>query len=169
MDNILKISFGQKQNDFHNFDSFNQDVIDLIRDNCQAKIVVVIDKGWGLPDGNICLVMDHINLTGDNPLNGENHSCGPRFFKMTDLYITECDGLGKCITAGIKDTIKPDANDISKLTSIGADCWSYNLVPTSIVAAHAGLRVLAILTFGSTAFDETVITKITQGVKEMAL
>jgi purine nucleoside phosphorylase len=142
---MFAISFASTPTKLNHFASFNQEVIDLLRNNLNEKAVIVIDRAWGYSSSEKLLVKDHLNLTGDNPLLGPNHSSGPRFFKTTDLYLNEGMSLPQVVTAGLKNGIQPDSQEVSALKDVGADCWSYNLVPTSLVAAHAGKRVIGLL------------------------
>lgn len=139
------ISFSGEITGFHRSSAFGAETIALIRNNTEKKQLIVVDTGFGLPASDIFLVKDHINLTGDNPLVGENPACGPRFFKMTDLYQCTDNKFPTLVTAGLKAGAVPSIDEQTKLKELGIDCWSYNLVPTSIVAAHAGLQVTGIL------------------------
>jgi purine-nucleoside phosphorylase len=142
---MFGISFTGQLKDLRDFPSFNQEVIDLIRSNLAAKTLLVIDTAWGLPSSGGFLVKDHINLTGNSPLLGPNNACGERFVKMTDLYVSNSDNLEHVVVAGLKSGIVPNAAELAVLKNLGASSWSYNLVPTSIIAAHAGLKVLGML------------------------
>jgi purine-nucleoside phosphorylase len=146
MSKMLAIDFTGGAPGLQQYSSFGEEVMRFIRNELPAKCLVIVDCGYGLPVSHISLVCDHLNLTGSNPLVGTNHPCGERFTKMTDVYITDvADKLPKVVTAGLKNGIKPTAEEVLAINAVGGQCWSFNLVPAMIVAAHAGLRVLGIL------------------------
>src|SRR5262249_41903397 len=117
-----------------------------------SKQLILIDWMQGIGTGvEAVLVRDHLNLTGSNPLTGPNHPCGERFTKVNDVYITDSiPTLKPIVAAGLKAKVVPYTDEEKLLKSIGADCWCYNLVPTVLVAAHAGFKVLGILLSQST-------------------
>jgi hypothetical protein len=127
-------------------DAISAEVMRQIRSKAQGKTLLFVDRGFGLPQQCLHVVRDHLNLTGSNPLMGPNDPCGERFPRVTDVYVTECgQELPQVVTAGIKPGVVPNAEDVAAMKAVGADCWSYNLVPAMIVAAHAGLKVIGIL------------------------
>ena len=142
---LFGISLTGDLKDLINFQYFSPEVIDLLRNAPACKAITILDTGWGLPDDAIRLVKDHINLTGTNPLLGQNHLCGPRFVKMTDIYIQAKDDVHPVTVAGLKKGIVPNDKEFALLKDFGVDCWSYNLVQTSIIAAHVGLKICGIL------------------------
>jgi purine-nucleoside phosphorylase len=92
------------------------------------------------------VVRDHLNLTGTNPLVGPNDPCGERFPSVNDVYITDlCPNLPRGVAAGLVGGVFPTREEMEFLRSLGADFCCYNLVPTMIVAAHAGLKVLGLV------------------------
>ncbi len=146
MSKTLSIDFTSCDPASRQYPSFSDEVTRFIRSELPAKCLMVVDYGYGLPSPGLALVVDHLNLTGSNPLVGPNNPCGERFPRVTDVYITDLKGkLPNVITAGLKQGIQPNSEEVSAVKSIGGECWSYNLVPTMIVAAHAGLKVLGIL------------------------
>ncbi len=108
------------------------------------------------PLGSIVLIDDHINLMGDNPLIGPNDdSLGPRFPDMSDAYCAELKAKVRDIAIEEKIRIEngvlvavagPNLETRAEyrfLRAIGADIVGMSTVPECIVAAHAGMRVLA--------------------------
>ena len=110
--------------------------------------------------GDVMLITDHINLlgmAGQNPLRGPNdESFGPRFPDMSQPYDR---GLGEMAlqTAAIHQfTLRQGVYiclagpsfespaDVRFLRLIGADAVGMSTVPETIVARHAGLRVLGL-------------------------
>ena len=107
--------------------------------------------------GDLMVIRDHINLTGENPLIGTNHDdWGPRFPDMTAAYdqpLTQlsrraADKLGielkSGIYAGLKGPSLETPAEIRYLKTIGADAVGFSTVMETIAAVHAGMRVLGL-------------------------
>jgi len=133
---------------------FGKDVIANLRKSAnydQGETVLIIDEGFGLNERPFALVNDHINLTGSSPLMGPNDHKGPRFPVINHVYTClDRDGsprkdIYQGVAAGLNPSCKPGKNDVEFMTKVGVDFWSYNLVPSMLVAAHAGWKVLALL------------------------
>jgi len=110
-------------------------------------------------EGDIMVIRDHINLTGENPLVGPNDDqWGPRFPDMTAVYdrglVQLCRNCGKDLEiilqsgvyAGLKGPSLETPAEIRFLKAIGADAVGFSTVMESIAAVHAGMRVLALST-----------------------
>lgn len=109
--------------------------------------------------GDLMVIRDHINLTGENPLVGANpDDWGPRFPDMTAAYDRSlvqlsrraADSLGiplkSGVYAGLKGPSLETPAEIRYLKTIGADAVGFSTVMESIAAAHAGMRVLGLST-----------------------
>lgn len=109
--------------------------------------------------GDLMIIRDHINLTGENPLVGPNpDDWGPRFPEMTAAYdpvlVKRCrkaaDKLGLAVQdgvyAGLKGPSLETPAEIRYLKTIGADAVGFSTVMETIAAVHAGMRVLGIST-----------------------
>jgi purine-nucleoside phosphorylase len=107
--------------------------------------------------GDLMLISDHINLTGQNPLRGDNvDEWGPRFPDMTAPYnrglINQArkaaKDLGikihKGVYVGVPGPSMETAAETRSLRIIGADAVGMSTIPEVIVAVHAGLRVLGL-------------------------
>jgi len=105
---------------------------------------------------DIVAVVDHINLMGDNPLIGPNEdSLGPRFPDMSEAYervllkaarevaLAEGIPLKEGVLAAVAGPNLETRAEYRFLRWAGADLVSMSLVPEAIVAAHAGMRLLA--------------------------
>lgn len=139
------VDFTRSADGFKQFPSFGDPVISLVRDGLGPRLLVVVDRGYFLEDTKPYVVRDHLNLTGSNPLVGPNDPCGERFPSVNNIYITDlCPELPRGIAAGMKWGVFPTRAEMEFIRSLGADFCCYNLVPTMIVAAHAGYRVLAL-------------------------
>jgi purine-nucleoside phosphorylase len=108
--------------------------------------------------GDLMLIADHINLTGDNPLIGPNdEALGPRFPDMSAVYDPELRALARRLAADIDGlrlvegvycgitgpSYSPPA-ELRMLQVIGGDAIGMSTVPEAIAARHAGLKVLGI-------------------------
>jgi purine-nucleoside phosphorylase len=107
-------------------------------------------------EGDIAMVVDHINLMGDNPLLGRNEDrLGPRFPDMSEPYDRSLQALAREVAmeegillregvlAGVAGPNLETRAEYRFLRWAGADLVSMSLVPEAIVAAHSGLRLLA--------------------------
>ena len=111
----------------------------------------------GFRPGNLMLIEDHLNLTGENPLIGENPSeFGERFFDMTVAYDREYRTLAEQLAAEMNIPLQKGVYawltgpnyetpaEIRYLRTIGADAVGMSTVPEVLVARHSGLRVCGI-------------------------
>jgi purine-nucleoside phosphorylase len=129
------------------------------RMGCKAAILTNAAGGINLKYGQGALVAlsDHINLQGSNPLIGANDArFGPRFPDMTRTYskayremaLTAGKRLGVEVHEGVYAAMSGPSYEspaeIRFLRTIGADLVGMSTVPEAIVAAHMGVRVLAI-------------------------
>ncbi|RMG80260.1 MAG: purine-nucleoside phosphorylase [Bacteroidetes bacterium] len=107
--------------------------------------------------GSLCLIHDHLNLMGDNPLRGKNlDEFGPRFPDMTHAYTPELIELAKQVAerinlplftgvyAGVSGPNYETRAEIHYLRTIGADLVGMSTVPEVLVAVHGGMKVLGI-------------------------
>lgn len=106
--------------------------------------------------GDICILEDHINLLGGNPLIGVNDdTLGPRFPDMSAPYDKETSDLAESVAlaAGVR---MPRAVYVAVpgpcletraeyrfLKAIGADLVGMSTVPEVIVANHESMKVCA--------------------------
>lgn len=107
--------------------------------------------------GDLMLIDDHLNLTGDNPLKGPNLAeLGPRFPDMTEAYSRECIGIieeeakklqiqvQKGVYAGVLGPTYETPAEVRYLRTVGADAVGMSTVPEAIAANHLGVRVAGI-------------------------
>ncbi|NQV74333.1 purine-nucleoside phosphorylase [bacterium] len=119
--------------------------------------------------GDLVLIKDHINMMGQNPLEGPNvDAWGPRFPDMSDPY-----------SESLRTLVKKTANDVSiplhegvyisvvgpnletraeytMLRFLGADVVGMSTVPEVLVARHMGLNVLAFSVVTDECFPEVL-------------
>lgn len=124
-----------------------------------VKILILSNAAGGCnPDftpGDIMLISDHINLSGENPLIGPNEdSWGIRFPDMGRVYDRELAALAeeagpvlqKGVYAGLKGPSLETPAEIRFLRCIGADAVGFSTVMEAIAGVHAGMRILGIST-----------------------
>jgi purine-nucleoside phosphorylase len=148
----------------HAYEGFShRDVTILLRAVFRVGIetVVLTNAAGGLnPDyepGDLMLMSDHINLSGDNPLFGPNvDALGPRFPALTDAYDPElaakaraaAERTGIPLREGVYVMLAGPSYEtraeLRMLRGLGADAVGMSTVLEVIVARHAGVRVLAI-------------------------
>jgi len=105
--------------------------------------------------GDVAVLTDHINLTGQNPLRGPNDdSLGPRFPDLCNCYDPALVELALDVALELRIRLHPGVYawvtgpnletgaEYRYVRTIGADLVGMSTVPEVIVARHAGLRVL---------------------------
>jgi purine-nucleoside phosphorylase len=109
--------------------------------------------------GDLMLIRDHLNLTGANPLVGPNEEqWGARFPDMIAAYAPDwrravghrarAEGvhLREGVYAGLKGPSLETPAESRYLRTIGADAVGFSTIMETIVAVHAGMRVLGVST-----------------------
>ncbi|VTS27516.1 purine nucleoside phosphorylase [Streptococcus pseudoporcinus] len=152
---------------------------------CEGVIVTNAAGGIGYGPGTLMAITDHINMTGNNPLMGENlEEFGPRFPDMSDAYTVEyrqkankvAESLGIKLEGGVYigvtgPTYETPA-EIRAFKMMGADAVGMSTVPEVIVAAHSGMKVLgisAITNFAAgfqTELNHEEVVTVTEHIKE---
>lgn len=107
--------------------------------------------------GDLMIITDHINFTGQNPLIGENlNTLGPRFVDMSKAYdhsyinIAREAGrkLGICLREGVymwfTGPVYETPAEVKLARILGADAVGMSTVPEVIVANHEKISVLGI-------------------------
>ncbi len=107
--------------------------------------------------GDLMLISDHLNMSGDHPLHGKNDAeLGPRFPDASDIYdkATTARIFDAALDAGIRlqrgvycfnqgPSYETPA-EVRMARILGADAVGMSTVPEALVAAHAGLKVTGI-------------------------
>jgi purine-nucleoside phosphorylase len=125
------------------------------------KSLVVTNAAGGInpayTKGALVVISDHINLQGNNPLNGPNDErFGPRFPDMSEAYCRRYRRLAQDAASELGIELKEGVYaalcgpsyetpaEIRYLRTIGADLVGMSTVPEVIVARHMGINILAI-------------------------
>ncbi|MFH2064426.1 MAG: purine-nucleoside phosphorylase [Pseudomonadota bacterium] len=127
----------------------------------QINILVVTNAAGGLnlsySAGDIMIIRDHINLTGENPLVGPNRDdWGLRFPDMSRVYDRELAGkaleaaavlgldLKQGVYAGLRGPSLETPAENRYLQRIGADAVGFSTMMEVIAAVHARMRILGL-------------------------
>lgn len=126
-----------------------------------VKTIFITNAAGGVNEnftpGDLMIITDHLNITGENPLIGANiESHGPRFVDMTETYSKRGQALLKEVAIEIDVTLQEGVYtwftgptyetpaEIRYARTIGGDAVGMSTVPEAIVAKHAGLEVIGI-------------------------
>lgn len=142
-------------------------VTEAVRCGCET---VVLTNAAGainpaLAIGEPCLISDHINLTGRNPIR--DGSEGSSFLDLSDLYDLELRALARSIDPGLQEGVYAGVlgpsyetpAEIRMLATLGADLVGMSTVLEAIQARHLGARVLGI----------SVVTNVAAGLTKEPL
>jgi purine-nucleoside phosphorylase len=106
-----------------------------------------------MPPGSLMALSDHINFSQRSPLIGESGS--ERFVSMVNAYDADLRDQALAVAAARGDTLHTGVYvwfvgpqfetpaEIRMFSRIGADAVGMSTVPETIIARHAGMRVLA--------------------------
>jgi purine-nucleoside phosphorylase len=107
--------------------------------------------------GDLMVITDHINLTGENPLTGPNVAAwGPRFPDMTRAYDRGLIALSQNaarltripirqgVYVGLKGPSMETPAETRFLRALGADAVGFSTVPEVIAAIHGGMQALGL-------------------------
>ena len=118
--------------------------------------------------GDIMLFRDHINLFGNNPLMGPNYDeLGPRFPDMSEAYSKRLRKIAQTtakehnihlqegVYVGVTGPCFETPSEYRMFHILGGDAVGMSTVPETILAVHAGLKVLAISVISNMAAGVT--------------
>lgn len=138
-----------------------------------VETMIVTNAAGGLnpafEPGEVMVIADQINLSGDNPLRGPNlDGLGPRFPDMTDAYDPELraqarasgERTGVPLREGVYVMLAGPSYEtraeMRMLRGLGADAVGMSTAHEVIVARHAGVRVLGFSLITNKATDDVV-------------
>ncbi|MEA2650666.1 MAG: purine-nucleoside phosphorylase [Chloroflexota bacterium] len=136
-----------------------------------VETVVLTNAAGGLnPDfdpGDVMLIADHINLSGDNPLTGPNlDRFGARFPPLVDAYdpgyraaaLEAAERTGVALREGVYIMLSGPSfetrAELRMLRSLGGDAVGMSTAHETIVARHAERRVLGFSLITNKATDD---------------
>ncbi len=128
-----------------------------------VKYLVISNASGGInPDfspGDIMIIRDHINLTGQNPLAGPNDdSLGMRFPDMTEVYDKKFAHLAEeaaikakipvtgGVYAGLLGPSLETPAETRFLRLMGGDAVGFSTIMEAISGIHAGMKILGLST-----------------------
>jgi len=141
----------------------------IVEEGC--GIVILTNAAGGIDKdlqvGAPCLISDHLNLTGTNPLIGPHDNRGPRFLDLSEVYDKELRALAHSVDGDLKEgvyagligpTYETPA-EVRMLRTLGASLVGMSTVLEAIAAHYLGARVLGI----------SVVTNLAAGVSPQPL
>jgi purine-nucleoside phosphorylase len=156
-----------------------------------VQTVVITNAAGGMNrafrPGDLMLICDHLNMTGDNPLIGTNDAgLGVRFPDMSEAYnksyrelahrlsslIRTDDGdsleLQEGVYCGISGPSYMTPAELKMLARLGGDAVGMSTVAEVIAARHCGLEVLGISCITDMAIGEELEPLSHEQVMEVA-
>ncbi|MFB1050208.1 purine-nucleoside phosphorylase [Paraliobacillus sp. JSM ZJ581] len=152
------------QGRFHYYEGYGLDAVTFPVRVMKAlgveKLVVTNAAGGVNPDlnpGDLMLITDHINNTGQDPLIGPNESkLGVRFPDMSTAYDRNLQNIARDVAKDMNLDLQEGVYvwntgpsyetpaEIRMLQKVGGDAVGMSTVPEVIVARHAGMDCLGV-------------------------
>jgi purine-nucleoside phosphorylase len=146
----------------HGYEGWSQRRATVLLRACLAlgvRTLVVTNACGGInpafDSGDVMLISDIINLSGENPLTGPNiDALGPRFVAMTDALDLDLRARARAAAVRAGVTLREGVYlmlagptyetraELRMLRTLGADAVGMSTVPEVLVARHGGARVL---------------------------
>ena len=152
------------QGRFHRYEGYSLEQVTFpvrVMRALGATTLIVSNVSGGMnpmwKPGELVLLVDHINLLGENPLVGRNwDELGPRFPDMSEVYdpalqqlaqhvaLEHGFGLNRGVYVAVMGPNLETRAEYRMLRGLGADVVGMSTVPEVIVAVHGGMRVLGV-------------------------
>ncbi|QGQ95980.1 purine-nucleoside phosphorylase [Paenibacillus psychroresistens] len=168
------------QGRFHYYEGYEMRKVTLpvyVMKQLGVSTLVITNAAGGMnrtyEAGDLMLLSDHLNLTGDSPLIGTNHDeLGLRFPDMSEAYsrsfrelahkvaseVTNNQGnplkLQEGVYAGISGPAYLTPAELKMLANLGGDAVGMSTVGEVIAAKHCGMQVLGISCITDMAIGE---------------
>ena len=146
----------------HGYEGWSQRQATLLLRACLTLgvVTVVLTNASGginpaFDPGDVMLISDMINLSGDNPLTGPNlDALGQRFVSMTDAFDADLRARARSAAeragVGLREGVYlmlagpsyETRAELRMLRTLGADAVGMSTVPEVLVARHHGARVI---------------------------
>lgn len=176
------------QGRFHLYEGYSPKAVSFpirVMQELGVKTLIVTNAAGGLnlsfAAGGIMLISDHINLTGENPLAGDNaDGWGVRFPDMVETYdkgLAETTrsaaallgiSLFEGVYAGLSGPSLETPAEMRYLSRIGADAVGFSTITEVIAAKHAGVRVLGLSMITNINDPDHPVPATLEGVIEVA-
>lgn len=152
------------QGRFHYYEGYTQQEVTFpvrIMKALGVENLVVTNAAGGVNTsfvaGDLMLITDHINFSGDNPLYGKNiEELGPRFPDMSEVYNKEINSKVVEFAKGINLALKEGVYffnsgpayetpaEVKMARLLGGDAVGMSTVPEAIVANHMSMKITGI-------------------------
>ncbi|WP_286171883.1 purine-nucleoside phosphorylase [Gracilibacillus phocaeensis] len=152
------------QGRFHYYEGYGLDAVTFpvrVMKELGVSTLIVTNAAGGvnqsLEPGDLMLITDHINNTGQNPLIGENVAeHGVRFPDMSTAYDRDLQAIANQTAEALELPLKQGVYvwntgpsyetpaEIRMLDKVGGDAVGMSTVPEVTVARHAGIKCLGI-------------------------
>ena len=162
--NVMAQQVMMMQGRFHLYEGYSpQAVVFPVRVMRQLGVhtLILTNAAGGLNPlfavGDIMIIEDHINLTGENPLVGlQDDRWGPRFPEMTQAYSGQLQEMARSaasqlnanvqagVYAGLKGPSLETPAEMRLLKNAGADAVGFSTVMETIAGVQAGMQVLGL-------------------------
>jgi purine-nucleoside phosphorylase len=168
------------QGRFHYYEGYAMRKVTLsvyVMKQLGVRTLVITNAAGGMnrafEAGDLMLISDHLNMTGDNPLIGSNHDeLGVRFPDMSEAYsrsyrdlaykaaLEVLDDHGKSLKlqegvySGISGPAYMTPAELTMLANLGGDAVGMSTVGEVIAAKHCGMQVLGISCITDMAIGE---------------
>jgi len=149
---------------FHYYEGYDMETIAFpirVMKNLGVDTLLLTNAAGGVNEeykpGDLMIITDHINMTGQNPLRGQNdEQLGPRFPDLGTLYNPDLSALledaagessidyQKGVYAWTSGPSFETPAEIRMLRTLGADAVGMSTVPEAITAHHCGIRVAGV-------------------------
>ena len=146
----------------HAYEGWSHRVSTILLRACLSlgiRTLVVTNASGGInpafDPGDVMVISDIINMSGDNPLAGPNiDKLGPRFVSMTDALDAGLRARARAAAGRAGVTLEEGVYlmlpgptyetraELRMLRTLGADAVGMSTVPEVLVARHQGVRVL---------------------------
>lgn len=176
------------QGRFHYYEGYSQQEVVFpvyVMKFLGIKTLIATNAAGGMnpsfAPGDLMIITDHLNMTGDNPLIGPHvPELGPRFPDMSRAYDPELVKLAekvaerlniriqKGVYAGVSGPTYLTPSELIMLRNLGGSAVGMSTVPEVIAANHTGLRVLGISCITDMAIGEELEPLTHEQVVEVA-
>jgi purine-nucleoside phosphorylase len=152
------------QGRFHYYEGYSMQEITIpvrVMSKLGINKMIITNAAGGVNEtfkaGDLMIINDHINFSGDNPLIGPNlEEFGPRFPDMSNPYNEDLISVLKNVARELNIELKEGVYfysqgpsyetpaEVNMARVCGADAVGMSTVPEVIVGVHAGMKILGI-------------------------